>query len=71
MGTGTSQLELQNTPTETHDLIRELKVIIPKLEWINKKCMEDERLPVITNGELVITELKKHLRELQEISADE
>uniref|UniRef100_A0A6C0CKT1 Uncharacterized protein n=1 Tax=viral metagenome TaxID=1070528 RepID=A0A6C0CKT1_9ZZZZ len=77
MGTGTSHQEQELTPSETiptetmiHDVIRELERIIPTLEWINTKCMEDERLPVITNGELVITELKKHLCELQTLIRD-
>ena len=76
MGTGTSHQEQElpeTTPPEAmmHDVIRELERIIPTLEWINTRCMEDERLPVITNGELVITELKKHLCELQTLIHEE
>ena len=45
----------------------DLHIAIDIIEHINEVCNRDERLPVITNGELVLSMLKLHMENLMEL----
>jgi len=63
--------EMPDQDYNLKDMKTDLKIAIDIIEHINHVCNQDERLPVITNGELVLSMLKLHMESLDELALNE
>ena len=62
---GNHQEDGKDASITMEGIIEDLEVILPKLEQIRAKCLNDERFPVITNGEYIVAELRRFLAEVK------